>query len=103
MILVSYWQIVIYTIAIMSGVYWIVERRIKQNNNVVSEYIQIKDDKLKKFMGGILENIQEYNSGYEEELMDKLRETMDGYRLSFTKEVVAEIERVYGRNQEDIE
>lgn len=101
MITIYWWQIVAAVVVMMAGVYWIVERRIAKNNETISEYLQIKDDKMKKFMGGILDNINQVNQDYEHELREKLDELMEGYKIGIVKEIVSSLEEFYGRNKEN--
>lgn len=50
MIVIKIWQLVAAVVVLFVGVYFIVEYRINKNNLVVSEYVIIKDKKLKEHM-----------------------------------------------------
>lgn len=78
MIAVSYWQIIIYTLAVFVGVYIIVELRIKQNNDTVSAFIGLQNDKVKKILT---------------KLVDETFDTFDKIENRF-----AELEEKNGRN-----
>lgn len=70
MITVSYWQIVVYTIAVFVGVYFIVERRVKQNNDIVSEFIGIQNEKTKKILTKVIDDMFDGFEEMEERLIN---------------------------------
>lgn len=67
MFTVTYLNMAIYTVALIAGVYFIVETRvrdaIKKNNTMVSLFLVNKDEKLQKALNsmvdGIFESVQQ--------------------------------------------
>jgi len=53
-------NMILYTATLMIGTYFIVETRLKQVNKerelILSEFIQLREEKLKKIMGDIVDN-----------------------------------------------
>ena len=70
MITISYWQIVVYTIAVFAGVYFIVERRVRQNNDVVSEFISLQNEKTKHILTKVVDDMFDGFEEVEERLID---------------------------------
>ena len=70
MIMVSFWQILIYTIAVFVGVYFIVERRFKQNNLVVSEFIMLQNDRTKTVLNKMIDDVFDSFEEVENRLID---------------------------------
>lgn len=53
MIVIKIWQLVAAIVVLFIGVYFIVEYRINKNNLIVSEFIIIKDKKMKEYVSGM--------------------------------------------------
>ena len=53
MIVIKIWQLVAAVVVLFVGVYFIVEYRINKNNLIVSEFIIIKDKKMKEYVSGM--------------------------------------------------
>lgn len=93
MIVIKIWQLIAAVVVLFVGVYFIVEYRINKNNLVVSEYVIIKDKKLKEHMNHMF--------GITTDVMDKIQSRLvEEIESNHTELVnkIAQLEDKNGRN-----
>lgn len=57
MILIYWWQVVLYTIFIFVGIAWIVESRIKKSQLTISDFLTSRDSQIRKTIINITDRI----------------------------------------------
>lgn len=57
MILIYWWQIVLYTLGIFLGVAWIVETRLKKSQLTISDFLTSRDSQIRKTIISITDRI----------------------------------------------
>ena len=93
MIVIKIWQLIAAVVVLFVSVYFIVEYRINKNNLVVSEYVVIKDKKLKEHMNNMF--------GITADVMDKIQSRLvEEIESNHTELVnkIAQLEDKNGRN-----
>lgn len=90
MIVIKIWQLIAAVVVLFIGVYFIVEYRINKNNLVVSEYVIIKDKKLKEHMNHMF--------GITADVMDKIQSRLVEEIESNHTELVNKITQLEDKN-----
>lgn len=58
MIVISLWQLVAAVCVLMIGVYWIVEIRVKRNNDLIADYLSDKNKRIKHLVLGMASSLE---------------------------------------------
>lgn len=97
MIVIKIWQLIAAVVVLFVGVYFIVEYRINKNNLIVSEFIIIKDKKMKEYVSGMFGVTADVIDKIQSRLVEEIESNYIKLRSKIEK-LTEEVEERNGRN-----
>ena len=97
MIVIKIWQLIAAVVVLFVGVYFIVEYRINKNNLIVSEFIIIKDKKMKEYVSGMFGVTTDVIDKIQSRLVEEIESNYIKLRSKIEK-LTEEVEDKNGRN-----
>ncbi len=58
MVIIYWWQLILAISVLFVGMYWIVESRVKRNNDIIAEYLSLKNRNIKHLVLGMASSLE---------------------------------------------
>lgn len=68
MVIIYWWQLILAISVLFVGTYWIVESRVKRNNDIIAEYLSLKNRNIKHLVLGMASSLEKDIKAIEDRL-----------------------------------
>ena len=68
MVIIYWWQLILAISVLFVGMYWIVESRVKRNNDLIAEYLSLKNRNIKHLVLGMASSLEKDIKAIEDRL-----------------------------------
>lgn len=68
MVIIYWWQLILAISVLFVGMYWIVESRVKRNNDIIAEYLSLKNRNIKHLVLGMASSLEKDIKAIEDRL-----------------------------------